>query len=81
MTLKNRIDKLEQRADDQGSFGNRYAEWLRAERIRLLNDREAIERLQLEALREDDPEGYARCMAQRAKTGLDSSPLWPNAVE
>ena len=37
-------------------------EWypVRAERIRLLNDPEALDRIRLEALREDDPEGYAK---------------------
>lgn len=72
MTLKKRIDKLEQRADDQDSFGKMYVEWLRAERIRLLNDPEALDRIRLQALREDCGEEAAswfesRLMHQRSK--------------
>lgn len=81
MNARIRTRKLEQRADDQSPFVKAYLEMLRAERIQLLNDPEVFDRTRVEALREDDPEGYARCMAQRAKTGLDSSPPPANAVE
>lgn len=69
MKLENRIRKLEQRDDDQDSFGKMYVEWLRAERIRLLNDPEALDRLREQALREDCGEEaatwYRNCASRR----------------
>lgn len=57
MTMRNRIRKLEHRPDEQEPLigGRTQAEWdlIRAERIRLLNDPEALDRLEEQALRED----------------------------
>lgn len=57
MTIKNRILKLEQSGEQQEPLvgGRTQAEWqrIRAERIRLLNDPEALDRMRLEALTED----------------------------
>lgn len=57
MTIKHRIRKLEQRGEQEPLIGGRTQaewEWMRAERTRLLNDAEALERIRQEALREDE---------------------------
>jgi hypothetical protein len=50
MTIKNRIRKLEQQPDQQDPFVKAYIEMMRAERIRLLDDPEALDRIRNEAL-------------------------------
>ena len=55
MTIKIRLRKLEQRADQHALSAEKMPcfEWLRTERIRLLNDPDYIERRRQEAMRRD----------------------------
>lgn len=57
MTIKNRLRKLEQIAEQREPLigGRKQAEWelIRAKRIRLLNDPETLERLREQAIRLD----------------------------
>lgn len=57
MSIENRIRKLEQRAERQEPLigGRTQDEWerIRAERIRLLNDPDALDRIREQALRDD----------------------------
>lgn len=67
MTIKGRIRKLEQRGEQQPPLigGRTQAEWkwIRAERMRLFNDPEALERLRQEAFREDQERTAAETTA------------------
>lgn len=55
MTLENRIEKLEHQKEPRSRGRLTEAEWawIRAERIRLLNDPKALDRLRNDALRAD----------------------------